>query len=680
MNNSNNRPPPQYNGQQSYNNNNNNNGQQSYNNNNNNNNGQQNYNNNNNNQQGYNNNNNNQQWGQNNRPSGPNGNPFQNRPSHPQCEYCGKTNHAKTNCFKRPDRIVHRVNRPAVEEATAESKQPSTSTAPQQTTQKTPTVAVNQQIPDNEDQKPTTETDTISKQNDYDNHGWQVWAARDNNSVGMVSFGDDEDCEVELYVSANDVCGTTMKRPTTIPSKKQKASVSAVTKRPSRLYIDIMINNVIVRGLLDTGAQITLMRRSMYNKHFTKSHPISNEGKNCYGFDGVQSSPIDGTFDCEVEIAGKTFPLKVHVVPTLDVDAIFSNHMIHDFKMDIFASKHEICIGDKKIQAFVHTREETAATKFSANAIEMVNDPPTTDPKSPNNEEEPDSTTEISINSEPDPDQTLSDNEKTITPEPETQHPRSSTPATTINKPETSIFGIPDSDVYERMRHRKSYKRKLPHRLCQEDHNEESLIKRLCNWRIDGPCTSHGNELTTINEGTETTTKAYGEINDVPELMDTPIMTTPDQQMFNAYANVFNERDKSVGMTSKSRLFRLPDGDEGIVTDGLTADRWNIPEATGDNDLISSKKGYKKLGNNDELVVTQKTTTDTRYCIKLRPGDCEIPDEYGINFNNAIYRCTYGTSAGVPIFHRDYDVPRTCPRHWTMQQFNSKHGQSSSKQ
>jgi hypothetical protein len=644
------------------------------------------------NQQQYNNNGNNRQWSNNNnnqqnRPQGLNTTPFMNRQSFPPCQYCGKTNHREIHCYKRPDRVVHRITPTKATgdtETSTEGPNPSTSTAPQQTIQNKPTVATTkQQTDDVRHEQATNEETAATKQENHDNNGWQVWTLTDTRMSSVTYEDDDQPQEAELYVGANEISGTTTE---IIMDQEKKVTGPIMTKRPSRLYIDVMINKVIIRGLLDTGAQITLMRRSMYRKHFLRNYPISKEGKNCYGFDGVQSSPIDGTFECDVEIGGKKFPLKVHVVPTLDVDAIFSNHMIHDFKMDIYASTHKIKICNKQIPVYIHAREAGPSIPASVNVINMEVDPTEEEQKKTDRKDEPDSTTEMSMSSELDPDRTLSDNDLTITPEPRKEQEVSIKPAT-VNRPNASIFGIPNDSLNKRLQGRKSFKRKLPHKLYQSDHNEDSLIKRLCNWKLDGPCTSHthDDEPTTTPKPETSKTIETTNNDDPPELIDTPVMTVQEQQTYDAYMNIFDEKAKSIniGVTSTGRRFRLP---EDILSnnaasgdsEGLATDRWNIPEEIGNKRLVNSKVGYKKMGNSDELMVTRKTSKDTRYCIQMKPGEWNVPDEYGITFNTTAYRCTYGNSSGIPTFHRDYDTPRECPRHWTKGQFNNNTGQGTS--
>jgi ribA/ribD-fused uncharacterized protein len=275
-------------------------------------------------------------------------NPFQNVASFPVCKFCGKQNHTELNCFRHPSRIGQR---PLMQRE--DKKSPLAAAKTSENSTQDNALNMTERIAGNVKVSPRTTTQKSV---------WRVWA---NSEVNMV---DSREEKIQMNEErGNDIQMDYYSMTENIDELQEEAT--RISERPSRLYIDVVINEVAVRGMIDSGAQITLIGKELYLEKFADHYPITSEGRNCYGFDGVQKAPILGSFATKITVGDQSCPIVIHVIPTLDIDVILSNHLIQDLKMDILASKKEIWIGECSIPVFIRQQEVVPITEFVVGRI-----------------------------------------------------------------------------------------------------------------------------------------------------------------------------------------------------------------------------------------------------------------------------------------------------------------------
>lgn len=116
--------------------------------------------------------------------------------------------------------------------------------------------------------------------------------------------------------------------------------------------IDIRMNGIKIKALVDTGSKLTCVSEKFYDLHkscFIKCPTFPFVGVDITGFDGEKSKKLKTQFMAEVTIANKTRQIIFAVVPKLIKDVIFGIDATKEFKILIDTENDKIICNNCEI-------------------------------------------------------------------------------------------------------------------------------------------------------------------------------------------------------------------------------------------------------------------------------------------------------------------------------------------
>lgn len=159
----------------------------------------------------------------------------------------------------------------------------------------------------------------------------------------------------------------------------QEKLIVTTTKPIKKAYtslplVDLEVNNVPIRALVDCGSQITLITKEFVENSLQICLPKISSSESGLSVNG-SSFNILATLPFDVKIGENMYEIPIGVVNRLPYTFLIGNDVIKEYGIDIIQSENHLAIGDEKIEIVSsrnYTHESNNSKKIASREIETT--------------------------------------------------------------------------------------------------------------------------------------------------------------------------------------------------------------------------------------------------------------------------------------------------------------------